>query len=975
MPPVESTPQPSLSRSNGRQSSSWRWFHNLPIRNKQLVGLFTSEVISIVGLVGVGAVLIVVGGRIQLVNQAQSELAVTEINYNIKINQMGFGFRGQSDNAAVIAAASSHAQSQPLTPELQRQVKQILQNEIKAREIEYATLVGKDLRIIVNANTERAGEAFDPNGLVSEVLKNPEQIKASAIVSEADLARESPPLPQGFTKQDALIRYTVTPVKDSKTGTVIGALVSGDIVNSKLPIVENTLKAFGAGYSAVYSRQPTGKFTLAMGLDQGQSTDLKQMQPGVALPNTSLLEKAVSTPGKVVTGRELVGAQTYTIAAKALPDFNGKPVAVLVRGTPETALNKLLWESILLQLAVSALTLLADVILAILLGQTIGQPIKRLQQTAQKFSRGDRQVRAEIVTTDEVGQLAQTFNELADSIVFGEATLAEQARSQLAEAERLRSYATFTSSVYKSLKSEDILMNSAEGVRNVLQTDRAVIYRFHEDWLSGTVVAESVASGWTQAKGQIIHDPLAPGDVDRYRSGRVWACNNIYEAGLTDCHCRILERLDVKANMVAPILENGKLVALLCVHQCSGPRVWQNYEIDLFRQVAAQIGFALNQANLLEQLERSRQEAELARQEAESVSSQVEQSRLLAELASIEQRNEKEALQHQVLELLTDIEGSAQGDLTVRANVTETTIGTVADFFNSIVESLRQIVTQVQLAATQVNTSLGEDEQAVRQLSEQALAQASEITRILDSVEKMTDSIEVVAESAHQAAAVARSASTTAEVGGAAIDSTVENIVNLQGTVVKTADKVRLLGQSSKQIAKVVSLVKAIALQTNLLAINASIEASRAGEEGQGFRVVAEQIGELATETANATREIEDVIGTIELGTKEVAEVMEESKTLVAEGTRRVVDAKESLQQIFEVSRQIDSLVESISSATVSQAQTSQIVKDLMQEIARTSRHTSDSSRKVSNSLRQTVKVAETLQMSVGRFKIGAEKG
>jgi twitching motility protein PilJ len=427
--------------------------------------------------------------------------------------------------------------------------------------------------------------------------------------------------------------------------------------------------------------------------------------------------------------------------------------------------------------------------------------------------------------------------------------------------------------------------------------------------------------------------------------------------------------------MVAPILENGKLVALLCVHQCSGPRVWQNYEIDLFRQVAAQIGFALNQANLLEQLERSRQEAELARQEAESVSSQVEQSRLLAELASIEQRNEKEALQHQVLELLTDIEGSAQGDLTVRANVTETTIGTVADFFNSIVESLRQIVTQVQLAATQVNTSLGEDEQAVRQLSEQALAQASEITRILDSVEKMTDSIEVVAESAHQAAAVARSASTTAEVGGAAIDSTVENIVNLQGTVVKTADKVRLLGQSSKQIAKVVSLVKAIALQTNLLAINASIEASRAGEEGQGFRVVAEQIGELATETANATREIEDVIGTIELGTKEVAEVMEESKTLVAEGTRRVVDAKESLQQIFEVSRQIDSLVESISSATVSQAQTSQIVKDLMQEIARTSRHTSDSSRKVSNSLRQTVKVAETLQMSVGRFKIGAEKG
>ncbi len=133
-------------------------FYNLPIRQKQLLGLFTSELISVVGLVGVGTYLIITGGRQQLIQQATSELAVTAIEYNIKINQMGFGFRGQSDNAAIIAAAQAHSKGQLLNPILQQQVRQILQNEILARKIEYATLVGQDLKIIANANADRTGE-------------------------------------------------------------------------------------------------------------------------------------------------------------------------------------------------------------------------------------------------------------------------------------------------------------------------------------------------------------------------------------------------------------------------------------------------------------------------------------------------------------------------------------------------------------------------------------------------------------------------------------------------------------------------------------------------------------------------------------------------------------------------------------------------------------------------------------------------
>ena len=130
----------------------------------------------------------------------------------IAANRITFGFRGQSDNTAIVDAANISSQGQPLPQALRQEVTNILQNEIKARNIEYATLVGQDKRIIANANSNRAGQTFDPNGLISQVLKNPQQIKTSQIVSWQELQTEKPPLPKDFPQGDALIRYTVTPV-------------------------------------------------------------------------------------------------------------------------------------------------------------------------------------------------------------------------------------------------------------------------------------------------------------------------------------------------------------------------------------------------------------------------------------------------------------------------------------------------------------------------------------------------------------------------------------------------------------------------------------------------------------------------------------------------------------------------------------------------------------------------------------------
>jgi twitching motility protein PilJ len=334
------------------------------------------------------------------------------------------------------------------------------------------------------------------------------------------------------------------------------------------------------------------------------------------------------------------------------------------------------------------------------------------------------------------------------------------------------------------------------------------------------------------------------------------------------------------------------------------------------------------------------------------------------------ERQRSQEIQEELVSLLSDVQGASEGDLTVRADVSAGEIGIVADFFNSIVESLRDLVTQVKQAATQVNSSIGENEGAINELADEALKQAFQIAQTLNSVEEMTRSIQQVAGSAQTAAEVARTASTTAQVGGTAMDRTVESILQLRETVAATAKKVKRLGEASQQISKAISLINEIALKTNLLAVNASIEAARAGEEGRGFGVVAEEVGQLAAQSASATKEIERIVETIQLETSEVVEAMELGTTQVVAGTRLVEETKQSLAQIVDVSRQIDQLVASISTATVSQAQTSKSVTELMEQIALASERTSNSSRQVSTALQNTVDIAQQLQESVGTFKV-----
>ncbi|OYD95485.1 chemotaxis protein [Nostoc sp. 'Peltigera membranacea cyanobiont' 210A] len=776
---------------------------------------------------------------------------------------------------------------------------------------------------------------FDRQGnLIVQSTGEPLENQKDRTYFQDALQKETPVIskPEAAKNTGVVSIYLAAPVKETRTGQTIG------VVQARMPVksLEEVIKNYVANGQQYYLLDASGTVFLSpqkelLGKEaKGEYSNLpkllaaRKVDSFIEVPKTDKKQELVSyVPASTIDG---------------LPDLNWQVLLATDTATVFEPQRQLLWI-IAIGTAVTALIVGA---IASWLAKLTTLPILNATAALAKLSQGKFNTRLEIEREDELGVLSANINLMAEQL---QVLVKEQ--QQEVDVEGAKLLADITLRIRKILKTEDIYHAAVKEVQRILKTDRVIIYSLNPGTSAGVVVAESVTGNWPEMLGVQIDDPyFREHYLETDRDGEVQAVANIHQDQSlknADGYIQLLEKFAVKGHLIVPILAQEKLLGLLIAHHCETPRVWQQPEIDLFQQIATQVGYALEQAKLLEEIEKVR---------------------------NVTVSGSDETLQQQLLQLLNDVEGAARGDLTVRADVTAGEIGTVADFFNSIVESLRDIVTQVKQAAIHVNSAIGSNEGAIRHLAEEALTQAAEINRTLDAVDQMTQSMKAVAESAEKAAFIANHAAHTATKSGHAMDLTVQNILSLRETVGETAKKVKRLGESSQQISRVVSLINQIAIQTNLLAINAGIEAARAGEEGQGFAVVAEEVGELAVRSAAATQEIEQIVENIQRETSEVVQAMEIGTTQVVEGTRIVEEAKQSLSEILDVSSQIDFLVQSISTATASQVETSQSVSQLMKDIAAISQRTSDSSRQVSESLQQTVDISQQLQETVEAFKV-----
>ena len=715
---------------------------------------------------------------------------------------------------------------------------------------------------------------------------------------------------------------------------IINLLLTSNNAGNNSAVVEQTIAAFTdrQSYSAIYLPQTNGEFTLGSSIANING----QTNSSLALMNEEIVDRAINNNGEVIEEIGTVGEQKYILAAKTIANGSGQPTGVLIHGSSLASINQTITSSLLAQFAISTIVLLLIVALSRILSKAIAEPIQTLQKVAQDFSEGNLKARAKISSTDEIGLLGSTFNILADSIEINEARLKQDAKIS-------RLLKEIALDISQAKEVTGILQVAVENSKALLKSDRVIYHSFDENW-RGQVTAEAVEAKFPAILGTEIDDPcFAEGYAEKYQQGAVKAISNIYQAGLNDCHIKMLEPFGVIASLVTPVVRSDKLIGLLIAHQCSESRVWQQEEIDLLSQIASQVGTAIEKIELLEKQVRAEQQQRLA----------------------------KENLQRRALELLMEVDPVSRGDLTVRVKVKEDEIGTIGDSYNATIESLRKLVAQVQTAAFQVSNTTSDKDISIQELSTGASAQTKEINNALIRIQGITNSIQAVANNAKSAEAAVLKAAATVKAGDDAMNQTVEGFQEIRSTVAETAKKVKRLGESSQKISKVVSVISNFADQTNLLALNASIEAAHAGEEGRGFAVVADEVRSLARQSAEATAEIEALVAEIQSETNEVVAAMESGTEQVVAGTKLVDRTRSSLIEIADVSQEIDRLVGEIATATVEQSQDSEVVSQTMMQVAAISDRTATEVEEVSASFKDLLIVAQELQNSVAKFKVG----
>ncbi len=328
--------------------------------------------------------------------------------------------------------------------------------------------------------------------------------------------------------------------------------------------------------------------------------------------------------------------------------------------------------------------------------------------------------------------------------------------------------------------------------------------------------------------------------------------------------------------------------------------------------------------------------------------------------------------QQAIMRLLDEISSLGEGDLTVKASVTEDMTGAIADAINYAVDELRHLVTTINDTSAKVAVSSQETQATAMQLAEAAGHQASQITTASERINEIAASIEQVSRNSTESAEVAQRSVVIAAEGAGVVRETIQGMDQIRDQIQETSKRIKRLGESSQEIGSIVELINDISEQTNILALNAAVQAASAGEAGRGFAVVADEVQRLAERTSGATRRIESLVQTIQADTNEAVSSMEQTTSEVVSGARLAEDAGTALTEIERVSNALNNLIKNISIAAHQQSAAATDITQTMDVIRKITGQTSQGAGQTAESIGHLAQLAADLRRSVADFKLPA---
>ncbi len=581
-------------------------------------------------------------------------------------------------------------------------------------------------------------------------------------------------------------------------------------------------------------------------------------------------------------------------------------------------------------LLVTSLTSVLVGVIAYFLAKLMTRPILKNATTLAEIASGNLKARVAIEGHDELAQLANNVNQVAEQLEklsVSQDLLAKQA--QLLQQTVL--------ALTEIDDPEAIWLVVLDKIRIGLKV-AGVSYFSYE---LNQITEESLDPGATSVLGEEIFNRNVLGAFRQSGNEAICAFNDFADVDLSSPQLAKFDANSIESCAIVEIEQQETPRGLLIAHNKLSSEPWSDSQLDFLRQMATQINFTLNRLDL------SRQQKNI----------------------QLKEKQDKEQLQRSALELLQQVEQLNQGDLTIRAVVTEDEIGTIADSYNSTIYNLQKLVTQVKNVAYEVEQNVGDNQEIINKLATEEIQQAQSINQTMEQIESMNASIHEVSQSASQAEQIVKQANLTILDGDHKMNQAVTQISALQNTVEQTEQKVKLLGESSQEISQVVNSIGRFAAQTHLLALKASIEAARAGDQGKGFATIADEVRSLATQSATATADIENLVARIQLETNEVVAAMAEGTKQVSSGTQLVQQTRQGLDQVTQASNEISLLIEAIASSAQGQSDISDQVSQNMSQVVAKAKVNSESATQISSKIENLLAVANKLQTNVDQFK------